>query len=423
MCQKNPTHSTEPAEGAVRSPLPGALFSSRRVKLWELPEMFHCPVVGVCLSPKTIQRLIVRFAKDRAPSNDYDCHSIVVGACGRRGPLSELLQRELDARHSLAIQQCRSFANQTTLLAAWKAAVAKGDIAGCFWALITHPKGTPALRELIYRDVHMIQHQAGASIRVDLQAFNALGHENATLLKEMGKIQRRMSDFVQDKTAQVDKLKGDLVRRDQDIVRLKAQLDEREMENRQLSRAAGLLQQNLALQATVERLMHKLQMQADELAELRTVNRARLPASNGQNHVLDQARNDTAAMAPAVSDAESFVPRLDQKTVFVVGGRLGSFGEYRSTVEQSGARFLFHDGGLEHSMQTLDSGLQAADYVICQTGCVSHASYWRVKDYCKRTGTRCVYVESASVSSLRQSINKLHSEGAGGRGMPLDVGQ
>nr|WP_315430215.1 hypothetical protein [uncultured Albidiferax sp.] len=31
----------------------------------------------------------------------------------------------------------------------------------------------------------------------------------------------------------------------------------------------------------------------------------------------------------------------------------------------------------------------AADRVICQTGCVSHGNYWRDDDQCRRTGKSC----------------------------------
>ncbi|WP_326541261.1 DUF2325 domain-containing protein [Pseudorhodoferax sp.] len=41
----------------------------------------------------------------------------------------------------------------------------------------------------------------------------------------------------------------------------------------------------------------------------------------------------------------------------------------------------------------LDESLQAADLVICQTGCLSHGEYWRVRDHCRRTGKTCVMVE------------------------------
>jgi hypothetical protein len=57
----------------------------------------------------------------------------------------------------------------------------------------------------------------------------------------------------------------------------------------------------------------------------------------------------------------------------------------------------------EHSRRTddlddtlpvaLEASLQAADLVICQTGCMSHGDYWRVQDHCKRTGKLCMLVD------------------------------
>lgn len=41
----------------------------------------------------------------------------------------------------------------------------------------------------------------------------------------------------------------------------------------------------------------------------------------------------------------------------------------------------------------LEESLCAADLVICQTGCLSHGDYWRVRDHCRRTGKTCVMVE------------------------------
>ncbi len=62
-----------------------------------------------------------------------------------------------------------------------------------------------------------------------------------------------------------------------------------------------------------------------------------------------------------------------------------------------------HDGGLEDRHSVLDASLAAADLVICQTGCISHNAYWKVKDFCKRTGKRCVFVENPSTSSLARA--------------------
>jgi len=43
--------------------------------------------------------------------------------------------------------------------------------------------------------------------------------------------------------------------------------------------------------------------------------------------------------------------------------------------------------------EDLEASLQAADLVICQTGCLSHGDYWRVQDHCKRSGKVCMMVD------------------------------
>ena len=71
-----------------------------------------------------------------------------------------------------------------------------------------------------------------------------------------------------------------------------------------------------------------------------------------------------------------------------------------------------HDVGLEDSSSQFDASLAAADLVICQTGCISHSAYWRVKDHCKRHGKRCVFVDNPSVSSLARGLQEAAIEEA-----------
>lgn len=61
----------------------------------------------------------------------------------------------------------------------------------------------------------------------------------------------------------------------------------------------------------------------------------------------------------------------------------------RQLVESTGGRFMKHEGADD----ALEASLKAADLVICQTGCISHDAYWRVRDHCKRTGKQCVLVD------------------------------
>lgn len=101
---------------------------------------------------------------------------------------------------------------------------------------------------------------------------------------------------------------------------------------------------------------------------------------------------------------------LQQKNVLCVGGRSGNVASYRDLIERVGGRFAHHDGGMEDSQSLLDSSLAAADLVICQTGCISHNAYWRVKEFCKRTGKRCVFIENPSVSSLARGLEQATEE-------------
>ena len=102
-------------------------------------------------------------------------------------------------------------------------------------------------------------------------------------------------------------------------------------------------------------------------------------------------------------------PVLGDRAVLCVGGRPASVPLYRHIVERSGGRFLHHDGGDEQSVQRLDATLSAADLVICQTGCVSHDAYWRVKEHCKRHGKRCVFIENPGSASLKRALAELQA--------------
>lgn len=111
-----------------------------------------------------------------------------------------------------------------------------------------------------------------------------------------------------------------------------------------------------------------------------------------------------AVVGASVAAAAHVPPRLAHRVVFCVGGRGGSVPQYRQAVEGQGAQFLHHDGGSEHKPAQLEPQLAAADLVICQSGCISHDAYWRVKEHCKRHRKRCVFVETPSRSAFERAL-------------------
>ena len=114
----------------------------------------------------------------------------------------------------------------------------------------------------------------------------------------------------------------------------------------------------------------------------------------------------------AAARGEVTAEQLDSRAVLCVGGRHAAISIYRRIVEKKGGRFIHHDGGREDSVHRLDASLAAADLVICQAGCISHSAYWLVKDHCKRTGKRCVYVDKPSASAFARGLAQSVQEDA-----------
>lgn len=356
-----------------------------------------------------MRRLARKVLAGEPVADDYELHCGMVADCKHRTPMAEAVQRELDRRFMLPLRRAAVAKAEAALADWWREHSASKDLPGALWATLTHPRCTAELEHRVLGQVHMIQHQVGMASRVELARFEALIDENAVLARELGAAQQRSTRQASEHAERVDALQSE-------VVRLRGQLMTAQ------GVAAALRQDLEALRATVpdldtrqalaarsteqeERiraLMSALQRARDEADQLRQrLETVAAPAGG-------QAPADSLA-APGPETATAVDPALANRAVLCVGGRTASVPIYRRLVERQGARFLHHDGGEERSAGQLESTLAAADLVICQTGCVSHNAYWRVKDHCRRTGKRCVFVETPSAASLQRALADIGS--------------
>ena len=112
----------------------------RRTKIWELSGSLHCSIVGTCLTASELRRFFIRFGDgDARAASDHDLHSRGVVAASRREDGGKLLNKALDKRHEAAIRRFAKAETTTQLRALWKQALDQGEIAGPYWALLTHP--------------------------------------------------------------------------------------------------------------------------------------------------------------------------------------------------------------------------------------------------------------------------------------------
>ncbi|HYD60851.1 MAG TPA: DUF2325 domain-containing protein [Noviherbaspirillum sp.] len=406
-----PASISDAFPGGRRSPdVPNQdVRGSRRYRLWDLPSQTHCPLIGVCLPMPVLRRLVSKALGNTPVADDYEFHVAAVAECGRRMPIAEALQRELDRRYAPALRRFAQAKTTESLAVFWNEALQQGDgVAEALWATLSHPRCDEDLREKVCRDIHMFQHQMGACNRADLQRLEQLKEENAALRRELAEQKERHAQAALGRATEMNRMNADLMRargqlvaRDSELASLQEQLASlhaavpglqarlellRHMETLQ-QRTRDLERERTAWQQRAEQEMTRLRKLEEQVATLRTREEQR------------KAGGD-ARQAGELAD-------LRDKAVLCVGGRTASVPVYRQLIECTGGRFLHHDGGEEDNPAQLEASLAAADLVICQTGCISHDAYWRVKDHCKRSGKRCVFVDKPSASSLERSLRGL----------------
>jgi len=392
------------------------LSSSRRLRLWELPSDTHCPVVGVCLPMPVLRRLIGKALGSTPIADDYEFHVAAVAECGRRMPISEALQRELDRRYALTLRRFAQAKTTDALAALWASELQGTEVAGALWATLTHARCDKELRDRVCRDIHMLQHQAGACHRAELQRLDEMQKQHAGLARELATLKERHAREQAQRAAEVNslqtevmKLRGQLLARDFALSALQEDLA-----------AAQAATPDLPARTELARRVEVQQRRIHDIERDRALWQQRAMKEGERVDALTQevlalrARLEHQEHVETARACEAELADLRHKAVLCVGGRPASVPTYRKLIECTGGRFLHHDGGEEHNPAQLEANLAAADLVICQTGCVSHGAYWRVKDHCKRTGKQCVFVDKPSASSLARCLRGLDSNAVEG---------
>ncbi|MDT7838107.1 DUF2325 domain-containing protein [Aquabacterium sp. OR-4] len=374
---------------------------SRRRRLWELDSHAFCPVIGVCLPIDAVRQLVQREYGDSTPADDYELHCEAIAASKRRSALAERLQQALDERYADALRTVRGCKSTEALAAHWREALAGDGVAGALWATLTHARCDALLEEQVLHDVHMLQHQWGAAERADRRRLRELQVAHERLQQTQAALHARQAEQLRQQAVRLEQMQASLVQLRGELLGRDTRIEQLEETLLLARQAAPDLAPRRELQAQVLQLRERL------VGLDRALRQARLAAARPAPATPADAGSAQAAAAQAAANPLQQPlpwPVLAQRSVLCVGGRSRAVPVYRHVIEGEGARFAHHDGGNEHSPAQLDAHLAAADLVICQTGCISHDAYWRVKSHCKRTGKPCLFVEQPSRSGLQRAL-------------------
>lgn len=404
----------------------GAVEKVGRLKLWDLPTQFHCPVIGTCLSVEQLRRIADKAGcgSDK-PLDDYKVHVSFVVAAEERNTLSLATHKALEKCYGPQVRRFSRARNGEQLAQLWREAVEGGDVPGALWALVTHPRCDKQLRRRAYEEVHMLSHQIGAGQRADLKRLSDSETELRHLKREFESLYSRTRAQIADRDQRIQDMQDELAMGAE-------QLHHSRQHQQQLQQQLETLQQRLAdsgldrLQRQLDEQTHRLQAAEQSAASwAHAAEQARAQQADLQQrlrHSEDECRalegllgrsQDSCGDCSLDDCSQCPDPDLQGRRILCVGGRNQLLNHYRSLVSRYNGIFDHHDGGQEDNRARLEAMLASADAVLCATDCVSHDAYYRLKKVCKRDNKPHVFLPTSGISSFARALETVAAQPAG----------
>lgn len=395
---------------------------SRRAKLWQIEARHYCSLLGICLGLDELRQLAEKLGIPTTPPlSDYQLHHRFLHIAGAGDKHSRRLHRYVETKFSAAVRAFASVRGAEDLEQAWRTR-APDDLAGAYWAVLTHPSLTPALGNEALERVHMVSHTAAAQIRQvqislhherervrDLE--HQVTHERAArtrLIKRYRTLRKQLTDLTRRTTKEVAATHsaGNLVSKvaessAEKVARLEAKLAQAEHESATWRR--------LYRQHTQDRLTSNGQTKEGQRSDAETA---------GDDTDVPVALPCAAPEAePLLSGSEDNSIDLAGRRIICVGGRGHVIPQLRELTERLNGRFLHHDGGIEDRRGILDESIAGADVVVVALECVSHDATRRLKRRCRRLGTQIVWMRRASAAAFEEALRThavamVHAEAA-----------
>jgi hypothetical protein len=124
---------------------------------------------------------------------------------------------------------------------------------------------------------------------------------------------------------------------------------------------------------------------------------------------LDEIERQLATLLEPDSDGAPDSVKLSGLTLLYVGGRPHQIPQLKHLIERAGARFLHHDGGIEHSSGLIAGLISRADRVFFPTDCISHDAVATIKRHCQFTGKVYEPLRTASLACLLSALARMIS--------------
>lgn len=390
-------------------------YAPQRKKIWEMDQVFRCPVVGMCLSVKEQRLLCRKVGAGVQVKSDFGIHEMIVATMTGENPLSRKLENMLAKKYEASCSIYLDMA-EADFLDCWHRALESGDYGGLLWAAAVRPLSNTALVD-VFGSLHMAMHEH-AKMYCDLKKAREAAEEKYLQLKgcvRENEKQRRMLH------SENEQLRESLARTREQLEELRHERDDA------VSRIA----------AAPEEKSGPAQIRMDEVQEEIAALRKQVEEKDlellqltGQFLDLEEERDSlreeveahravAAAMREAVPEAEApegcscspDCPSYDlcKKRILIVGGIERMESAYRKLVEERGGILEYHAGHMKSGGRALENSVQRADLVLCPVNCNSHGACLMVKNLGKKYKKPVHMLPNFSLSTLARTVEEIHS--------------
>ena len=406
-------HPPVPARGSPQN------ASRGRRKVWQLPPIYHCSLLGTCLGLDEMRRLASRLGlSTSARVSDYELHHQLVHLAASGEREGRRLDRYLEEKFARALRAFREHRDEAALREGWDRALrADDDLGASYFALLTHPALGKELAQEAMGHVHMLSHVATSAIRrvrAELERARArIAKQEVALGRERRGRERQ----------------GERVRalRERLAARERASQDSREPDSvpsEATPTATPSATPGVDRDALLRELRSRLEKSEHERrAWRRLYRRARrhveaLESDAPPLTVIDTSKLSVSSMGESRTpdpEADPGPPSCDLagRVVAYVGGRGRVVPRLRALTERCNGRFVYHDGGLQERAGRIDESLAGSDIVVVPLDCVSHDASRRLKRRCRQQGKTILWLRTASVSAFEGALRQAMQARAG----------
>ncbi|MBL95932.1 MAG: hypothetical protein CFH06_00814 [Alphaproteobacteria bacterium MarineAlpha3_Bin5] len=366
----------------------------RHLKLWQISHHMHCLIIGTCLTLSDLNKLGRKLKLRYKPDfpRDYQLHAFFVTEAENPSPPTRLVNQLLDKKSTRYIQRIKTLKDKNLLENEWERALHEGNIAGPFWALVSYSETPPELSERAYADVHMLSHINGASRRFDIREKNKTQIELEYLKNRLNYATNKHYERMAEKNHEIELLSS-----------LKD-----EKNHAPTSKETPYTYDN------IEKLKHELQ-QAKQRLKLekersKETHNSLTQSNKFLNDSLHQLKKENLELKKELHAGELFsfsqnnnkTVQLDLKNqcILYVGGRPQSVSRYQEIIASFNGKLIYHDGGVERSINQLEKSITQADTVVFPCDCVSHSAVKKVKKLCRQNCKKFEPLRSSGLGSL-----------------------